>query len=336
MTTTAPEQSPQPRGTEPRRTASRARGKKLLTELLPLIVLVALVLVVSAYQPSFLSFRGQRTLFEGAAPIILLAIGQMFVILTGGIDLSLAVQASLGSVLLALWLPSLGAGGVALVLLCTFLTGALNGLLTAWAQIPSFIVTLGTMGLWGGVALWSSGASAISISDGYEAIGWVTDLRVAGLPVSVLLAVAAAVLTAAAMRYLSRGRLLHAMGLAEQATMMSGTRTPVVRVLAFGLAGLFAGFTAVLLSSTQFAGGPTLANSLLLPVIAAVVVGGTAITGGVGGPLRTLVGALVIAVLRVGMGVVGVDPAFEQIIYGLMILAAVSLTLDRARLSVVK
>ena len=156
------------------------------------------------------------------------------------------------------------------------------------------------------------------------------------MPVSVLLPVAAVLVVAAAMRYLSRGRVLHAMGLAEQATMMSGTRTRVVRVLAFGLAGLLVGFTAVLRSSTQFAGGPTLANSLLLPVIAAVVVGGTAITGGVGGPLRALVGALVIAVLRVGMGVVGVDPAFEQIVYGLMILAAVSLTLDRARLSIVK
>lgn len=260
----------------------------------------------------------------------------MFVILTGGIDLSIAVQASLGSVLLGLWLPAMGPGAVVLMLVCIVCTGLLNGAITAYLQIPSFIVTLGTMGLWGGVALAISGASAVQISENYGVIGWVTDLRIAQVPVSVLMSVLAVLLTAAAMRFLARGRLLHAVGLAESATMMSGTRTPLVRIVAFGLAGLFAGLAAILLASTQFSGSPTLANSLLLPVIAAVVVGGTAITGGVGGALRTLVGALVIAVLRVGMGIVGVDPAFEQIIYGLMILAAVSFTLDRGRLSVVK
>jgi ribose transport system permease protein len=90
------------------------------------------------------------------------------------------------------------------------------------------------------------------------------------------------------------------------------------------------------LAASQFSGAPTLADSLLLPAIAAVVVGGTAITGGVGGPLRTLVGALLIVVLRTGMSVVGVDPSYEQIVYGVVIIAAVALTLDRGQLGIVK
>lgn len=124
------------------------------------------------------------------------------------------------------------------------------------------------------------------------------------------------------------------MGLAERAALMS--RTQRLRVLAFALSGLWAGLAAVVLAASQFSGAPTLADSLLLPTIAAVVVGGTAITGGVGGPLRTLVGVLLVVVLRIGMSVMGVDPSYEQIVYSVVIIAALALTVDRGRLSIVK
>jgi ribose transport system permease protein len=91
-----------------------------------------------------------------------------------------------------------------------------------------------------------------------------------------------------------------------------------------------------MLAASQHSGGPTLAHTLLLPAIAAVIVGGTAITGGVGGAMRTVIGALIIVVLRVGLTAVGVDPSFEQIVYGTVIIAAVVLTIDRSRLGVVK
>lgn len=93
---------------------------------------------------------------------------------------------------------------------------------------------------------------------------------------------------------------------------------------------------ALNLRQSQYSGSPTLADSLLLPVIAAVVVGGTAITGGIGGPLLTVVGAAIIVTLRVGLTAMGIDPSLEQIFYGVMIIAAVALTLDRSRLKVVK
>jgi ribose transport system permease protein len=302
----------------------------------PVAVLVVLVLAVASRQPSFLGAASLRALLEGAAPLLLLALGQTFVILIGGIDLSVAVLASLGTVLLATWLPGMSALGVLATLVATTLAGALNGAVSAYAQVPSFVVTLGAMGLWSGVALTVSGASTISISDGYDTIFWLRDMRVAGLPVSAVLAIVAVVVAAVLMRVLARGRALHAMGLAERAAMMSGSRTRLLRVLAFALSGLCAGAAAVVLAASQFSGAATLADSLLLPAIAAVVVGGTAITGGVGGPLRTLVGALLVVVLRTGMSVVGVDPAYEQIVYGAVIVAAVTLTLDRGRLGIVK
>lgn len=302
----------------------------------PVAVLVVLVLVVTSQQPSFLGAASLRSLLEGAAPLLLLALGQTFVILVGGIDLSIAVLASLGTVLLARWLPGLGVVGVLAVLLTLTAVGALSGAVSAYGQVPSFVVTLGAMGLWSGVALAISGASTISITEGYDAIFWVRDLRIAGVPASVVVAVGAVLLAAACMRLLASGRALHAIGLAERAAMMSGSRTWALRVVAFALSGLCAGLAAVVLAASQYSGSPTLADSLLLPVIAAVVVGGSAITGGVGGPLRTLVGALLIAVLRVGMSVVGIDPSLEQVVYGAVVIGAVALTLDRERIGIVK
>jgi ribose transport system permease protein len=302
----------------------------------PVAVLLVLVLAVASRQPSFLGTASLRALLEGAAPLLLLALGQTFVILIGGIDLSVAVLASLGTVLLATWLPDMGALGVVATLAATTLAGALNGAVSAYAQVPSFVVTLGAMGLWSGVALTVSGASTISISEGYDTIFWLRDLRIAGVPASAAVAIAVILLAAVLMRTLSGGRALHAMGLAERAAMMSGSRTRRLRVFAFALSGLCAGLAAVVLAASQFSGAPTLADSLLLPTIAAVVVGGTAITGGVGGPLRTLVGALLVVVLRIGMSAVGVDPSYEQIVYGVVITAAVALTVDRGRLNIVK
>ena len=313
-----------------------ARLSRRLIAVVPAAVLVLLVLLVASQRPSFLGATSLRTLLEGAAPLLLLALGQTFVILTGGIDLSQAVLASFGTVLLALWLPIGGPAGALAVLVALTLAGTLNGLVCAYAQIPSFVVTLGTMGLWAGVSLAVSGSSTISITKGYDTIFWLRDLRVAGLPVSAVLAIGAVVLAAVLMKVLSRGRSLHAMGLAERAAQMSGTRTFRMRVLAFSLSGLCAGLAAMVLAASQFSGAPALADTLQLPSIAAVVVGGTLITGGIGGPLRTLVGALLVVVLRVGMSVVGVPPSYEQIVYGTVIVAAVALTLDRRRMDIVK
>jgi ribose transport system permease protein len=316
--------------------ADREALRRRLITTLPLTVLVVLVLAVTARQPSFLGISSVRAVLDGSAPILLLALGETMVILIGGIDLSVAALASLGTVLLAMWLPGMGPLAAVAMLAVLTLAGAINGLAAAYLQVPSFIVTLGAMGLWSGIALTVSGASTISITKGYDAIGWIRDLRLAQLPASFVLSALIAVACAVVIRAFARGRLLHAMGLAERAVLMSGTRTARVRVAAFALSGLFSGLAAIMLAATQYSGSPTLANSLQLPTIAAVVVGGSAITGGVGGPLRTLVGALIIAVLRVGLSVIGVDPSYEQIFYGAVVIAAVALTLDRSRIGVVK
>lgn len=311
-------------------------NRQTLLAALPSIMLIVLVLAISVRQPTFLGPISLRTLAESAAPIALIALGQTFVILTGGIDLSIAVLTSMGTVLLATWIDSLGVLGIVLMVAAISTAGLLNGAIAAYAQVPSFVVTLGAMGLWSGVSLAISGASTISIGENYSLIGWLTSVRVGGLALSVYLTLVLAVAIALGIKFLARGKALHFIGLAESAALMSGLRTRRVRLLAFGASGFCAALAAIVLASSQYSGSPTLADALLLPAIAAVVVGGSAITGGIGGPLRTLIGTLVIGVLRVGMSTLGVDPSYEQIVYGAVIVVSVALTLDRSRIGVVK
>ncbi|QFG69730.1 ABC transporter permease [Ornithinimicrobium pratense] len=322
--------------TPDRRTGRGAVSRGRLVTALPMVMLIALVLAVSVREPTFLSGPSLSTLAESSVPIILLALGQTFVILTGGIDLSVAVLASLGTILLASWIDTMGVAGILLMIACITGAGLLNGVISAYAQIPSFVVTLGAMGLWSGVALGLSGASTISIGENYPLIGWLTGSRFAGVALGFWATMLGVVLVLVLMAFLARGKSLHTIGLAERAALMSGIRTRRVRVLAFGASGFFAAMAAIVLSSSQYSGSPTLADALLLPAIAAVIVGGSAITGGIGGPLRTVVGALIIGVLRVGMSILGVPPAYEQIVYGALIVVAVALSMDRSRVRVVK
>lgn len=181
-----------------------------------------------------------------------------------------------------------------------------------------------------------SGATTIPISAGHEYLSWLNKPVIGVIPVSSILAVLFVVGAALMIRYLVRGRAFHLLGLGEGAARLGGLRTGMVRIAALSISGLAAGIAAMMLSGAQHSGSPTLAKDLLLPVIAAVVLGGTAITGGIGGPMRSLIGALTISVLRVGLGIAGVDPAFEQIAYGVVIIVAVLFTIDRKRILIVK
>jgi len=320
---------------EPAAGNSTERGfLTLLTRLSPVLVLAALLGALGAFEPSFLSPYSMRVLTQESSAILLLAIGQTLVILIGGIDLSMAALASLASVLLALALPAAGPLGLVGVLLLTTGIGALQGYIHARAQIPSFVVTLAGLGLCSGAAL-VLGQTTIPVAAGYGAVGWL-DGRVFGVPMAFGFGIATMLVLMAALRWLPIGRYIYAIGLGEGAALLSGVRVVRVKVFVFAMSGLFSGLAGALMVARTYSGNPTIADSLLLPSIAAVVVGGTAITGGFGGLGRTLIGVLTIGVLRVGIAVVGLDPAYEPIAYGVLVAGAVALTIDRSRITIVK
>jgi ribose transport system permease protein len=263
-----------------------------------------------------------------------LATAQTVIILLGGIDLSMAAVASLASVLIALALPAIGSGGVVGVVGLTTLIGAIQGVIHVRAQIPSFIVTLAGLGVWSGLALIIA-QTTIPVTSGYLAIGWLAQSTF-GLPNSFSVALAALMALAVALHLLPFGRHVYAVGMAERAALFSGVRVGRVKIIGFALTGLFSGLAGLMMVARNSSGSPTIADGLLLPSIAAVVIGGTSITGGVGGLGRTLIGALTITVLRLGFAIIGLNPAYEPIAYGVVVIAAVALTIDRSKAQIVK
>ncbi|KQZ84961.1 inner-membrane translocator [Microbacterium sp. Root166] len=317
----------------PTRSAARTRG--LLLKFMPVIVLVVLVAAIAFANPNFLRPNSIWTALDSAVPIMILAAGAMLVILCGGIDLSIAAMASMASVLVALWIPVLDGWVVIAVVAVCALAGLLQGAIHVIAQVPSFLVTLGGLAVWSGIALVASGAATIGVSG--TALDWTfTRIGDARIPSAVLVTAVLVLAFGAVLQFTPARRWLIAIGSSEPAALLAGLPVAQTKLAAFTISGACAGFAGVMLVGRTFSGAPTLADSLLLPVVAAIVVGGTAITGGFGGIGRTVIGVLIITVLRVGLTVAGVPSSYEQIFYGVLVIAAVALTIDRSKLPFVK
>jgi ribose transport system permease protein len=237
---------------------------------------------------------------------------------------------------LALCLPRFGYLGFAIATLVGTLAGILSGLAHVKLKIPSFIATLAIGGIAAGTALIISDAQAITMGvDERAYLGWITGDSF-GLPHEVIIGAVVLACGLFVQRYTAFGRYSEAIGAGEPAAHASGVKVDRYKIVAFALSGSFAGFAGVVLAGRLASGSPTLANELLLPAIAAVIVGGTAITGGVGSVWRTLIGALIISVVRIGMTFVGVDIFAQQIVFGAVLILAVAATIDRSKIPIVK
>jgi ribose transport system permease protein len=306
-----------------------------LTAFMPLIALAALLAALTIADPDFLTQRSLTAASRTAAPLIVLAAGATLVVLCGGIDLSIAALASLSTVFLALWLPDLGGLATPAVILVAAAIGGVQGMAHVFLRIPSFIVTLGGMSIFSAIALVVSDAGTVRVVDD-STISWL-DLYIGGyVPMSVAVAIIVVALISVVLKTTPLHSWISATGYSESAARLAGTPVDLVKIAAFCVSGACAGLAAVMLVSRQFSGSPTMADNLLLPAVAAIVVGGTAITGGHGSVWRSLAGALVVTLLRVGLPIVGVPSAYEQILYGAIIVAAVALTLDRSKVLIIK
>ncbi len=306
-----------------------------LTSFMPVIALVGLLAALTIADPDFLTQRSLTAAARTSSPLIVLAAGATLVVLCGGIDLSIAAMASLSTVFFALWLPDLGGLTTPAVIAVAAGIGAVQGIAHVLLRIPSFIVTLGGMSIFSAVALVISDAGPVRIVD-REATAWLK-LYVAGyVPMAFAVAVLVVAAIALVLKLTPLQTWVSATGYSESAARLAGTPVDLVKVGAFAVSGACAGLAAVMLVARNFSGSPTMADNLLLPAVAAIVVGGTAITGGHGSLWRSLAGALVITLLRVGLPIVGVPSAWEQILYGAIIVVAVALTLDRSKVLIIK
>lgn len=307
-----------------------------LRQWLPLATLVVLIALVGVIQPGFLEPATLLQLASDTAVLFILATGVTFVIMLGGIDLSLQSMASLASVIIALTIAPLGYGSFVLAIAIGATAGLLSGLAHVQLKIPSFIATLAMGGVLFSTALVISKERSITLRDterGYQT--WVTG-TVLGLPNVIVIGLIVFAIAHTLQSRTRFGRYSAAIGAGEPAAYASGLKVNRQKVVAFVLSASFAALAGVILAGRLASGSPTLAAELLLPSIAAVVVGGTAITGGVGSIWRTLIGALIISVVRIGMTFLGVNIFAQNIVFGAVLIAAVAVTIDRSKIPIVK
>jgi ribose transport system permease protein len=311
-------------------------GTERIRQMMPIATLVAMMMVVGAVTPEFLTPQSLIVLAADTATLFVMATGVTFVIMLGGIDLSIQAVASLASVIVALSIAEFGYLSFPLAVLAGAVIGLCSGLAHVKLKIPSFIATLAVGGVAAGVALIISDARSITMGDLERSyLGWITGTTL-GLPHEVLIGAVVLLVGQIVQGHTRFGRYSAAIGAGEAAAFASGVKVDRQKIIAFVLSAALAALGGVVLAGRLASGSPTLANELLLPAIAAVIVGGTAITGGVGSIARTLIGALIISVVRIGMTFVGVDIFAQQIVFGVVLILAVAVTIDRSKIPIVK
>lgn len=302
----------------------------------PLLFLIALSLIFWALEPSFMSERNLLQVLRQVSFTGILAVGLTFVILTAGIDLSVGsllafcgiVAAAVakgargiesntatdpgGSRVLLVFFAAIGVGIVA---------GALQGSLIAWTRVPAFVVTLGGLSAWRGATQVFSGGQPIS--------GFSEDLRYwgreefFGVPLPAFIFLLLVAISWAVLRFTTYGRSIYAVGGNPEAARLSGLNTPVLIFSVYVIAGFCAGLSAFLLNARLNSAQITAGQGYELDAIAAVVIGGTSLFGGEGRMTGTLIGVLLIGVINNGLSLRNVDPYYQPIVIGSIVVLSV-------------
>lgn len=298
----------------------------------PLLALTVLSGALAVYVPAFRTVENFRNIGFQTAVIVLLSVGQTLVIIAGGIDLSVGSVLALVGVVTALLLrheitvAMAASGGLLVGVAC----GAINGLLVTKGRIPPFIATLGMMGVARGLALVLSGAQNIFIPEDSPFLELGTG-HLLGLPLPFVIAAIASALTEALLVFTRLGRHIYAVGGNPEAARLSGVPVRRVLLIVFALCGLTAGLGGVVETARLSIGQPTGGQLYELHAIAAAVIGGASLAGGRGSVLGTVLGALLMAVIRNGSDLLNIPYEWQQVILGCLVVTAVLLDQWRRR-----
>lgn len=314
------------------------RKPNIARDVLPLVALIALIAYFSVRAEAFWS-AANFALISGQAGILLLAsLGATLVVIAGSIDLSVGSIALLTGTVIA-YLISSGVTNPALAILIAVgvgaLIGLLNGVVFAYGRVPSFIATLGTLSLFAGIGLTILQGSTINFTD----VG-IRNLAVGQLIPNLQNAALIALVVLGIVWFLSRrtriGLYTYAVGGNEKVVQLAGVSTRRVKVFVLVISGITAGLAGLLLTAQLGAAGPTLGSTVLLDSVAAIVIGGTALSGGVGSVTRTVLGVLILTVLSNGLNQIGAADYTQTIIKGLVIVVAAVFTMASQRKLIVK
>ena len=310
--------------------SGRARVTEFLAENGALVGLVLVALVMFIATPKFLTTQNLLNVGVQAAVTAILAFGMTFVIVTAGIDLSVGSLAAL-SAICAGWAVSTGGlpGWLALIVgpLVGLIAGAVSGVAIAYGKLPAFIATLAMLSIARGLTLVVSGGRPIEMPG---AVTWL-GANLGPVPVPIVVMIVTALITSFILTRTVFGRSLYAIGGNEEAARLAGLPVKRTTAAVYALSGLFAAIAGLVLAGRLASAQPQAAAGYELDAIAAVVIGGASLSGGVGKASGTLIGALVLAVIRNGLNLLNVTAFWQQVVIGVVIALAVGIDVLRHR-----
>lgn len=286
------------------------------------LVIVILCVIFGMASEYFATSSNAINILIQMSPLLMAALGQTIVIIVGGLDISVASNVALSSVVSAFVARSYGpAAGVMAALMMGALVGLANGYLIGRFRLQPVIVTIAMLTFARGLAFQlTNGIPVMGLPKAYVQLAWG---KWFGVPVPIWLGAIALLTIIVVLSRLPLGTYFYALGSNEEAARLVGMKTVRIKTIAYSLAGAMAGLAAVLYTAQASSGQPTLAGGLELQTIAAAVIGGAALGGGSGTAIGTLLGTIVIAVLGNGMNIAGVTPYVQQVVLGLAIILAV-------------
>jgi ribose transport system permease protein len=295
----------------------------MIQRLLPFLTLVALFVILSIASPNFLTSTNLSSVVRQTAVINIVALGMTVIIIAGGIDLSVGSILALAGLLGAMTMEKYGIGwGMAAGMLVGMLCGFANGLMITSLRISPFIVTLGTMGIYRGLALIiSKGLPVHEIPPSFSYLGEGTLL---GVPFVLWILLLCGVVTHIMLEHTRHGRYAFSIGSNPDAAFYAGVPVKFHTVVVYAGAGLLTGLSGMIEVSRLMTGQPTGGQGYELTAIAAVVIGGGSLRGGEGSVLGTLVGAFIMGLLANGSDLLGTNPYWQQVIIGAVIILAVA------------
>jgi len=299
----------------------------------PLIGLILLVVLASFLSPHFLTLRNIINVLRQVSIIAIISVGMTYVIITGGIDLSVGSVAALSGMITGLFLKNLGAGvfmsiGMGLIsgILCGLFTGFL---ITSKIRMPPFIATLAMMSIARGIALMmTSGRPIFNLPESFSFLGggffW-------GIPIPIIIMLIIYLLAHISLTYTKSGLYFYAIGGNEEAARVTGIKNNVVKMRAYLISGLCAALAGIVLTSRVMVSEPIAGFLYELEAIAAVIIGGANLFGGEGLVAGTLIGAVIMGVLRNSLNLLNVSTYLQQVVVGFVIVTMVSISILRRR-----
>jgi len=323
-----------PTAPAPSRTNSLLKGDSI-QRLLALGALIILLVIFSVLVPHFASANNYIDILTATAVNGVLATGVTFVIITGGIDLSVGTAMTFTTVVMGLVSVSMGLPiwvGLIMALVSGMLVGFVNGSLIAYAKLPPFIATLGMLNITRGLAQVLSDVKPIYFdSDAVNLSNIFMAKPIFGIPNIVWVMFGGAALAWVVLNKTILGRYAFALGSNEEATRLSGVNVNKWKVIVYMTNGFFVGLAGIVVASRMNSAQPSVGSGYELDAIAAAVIGGTSLSGGEGSIVGTIIGAFIISTLQIGLSVWGVPDQWKLVITGLVVIGAVWLDILRRR-----